>query len=89
LDLLAEAGGPNEAALQDRIIVVNIGKEAKASYFDLIGFSRTADYSKLPVVRNGDTVYVPDQSQSHWNRFMTGVRDTSQIVALVAAIASL
>lgn len=89
LDLLAEAGGPNEAALQDRIIVVNIGKEAKASYFDLISFSRTADYSKLPVVRNGDTVYVPDQSQSHWNRFMTGVRDTSQIVALVAALASL
>ncbi len=89
LDLLAEAGGPNELALQDRIVVVNIGKEAKASYFDLISFSRTADYSKLPVVRNGDTVYVPDQSQSHWNRFMTGVRDTSQIVALVAAIASL
>ena len=89
LDLLAEAGGPNEAALQDRIIVVNMGQDVQANYFDLVKFSRTADYDALPVVRTGDTVYVPDKSQSHWNRFMSGVRDASQIVSLAAAIAAL
>jgi hypothetical protein len=54
-----------------------------------VKFSRTGDYSALPVLRTGDTVYVPDKSQSDWNRFMSGVRDASQIVGLVAAIAAL
>jgi protein involved in polysaccharide export with SLBB domain len=89
LDLLAEAGGPNEEALQDRIIVINMGQDVQANYFDLVKFSRTANYDALPVVRTGDTVYVPDKSQSHWNRFMSGVRDASQIVSLAAAIAAL
>lgn len=89
LDLLAEAGGPNEEALQNRIIVVNMGQDVQASYFDLVKFSRTGDYSALPVLRTGDTVYVPDKSQSDWNRFMSGVRDATQIVGLVAAIAAL
>jgi protein involved in polysaccharide export with SLBB domain len=89
LDLLAEAGGPSEEALQDRIIVVNMGETAQASYFDLVKFSRTGDFDALPVVRNGDTVYVPDKSQSHWNQFIAGVRDVSQVVGLVAAIAAL
>lgn len=89
LDLLAEAGGPTDAALQERIVVVNMGKEVKAFHFDLERFVRSGDYSKLPVVRPGDTIYVPDKTQSHRARFMEGVRDAAQIVGLLAAVAAL
>ncbi|MCB1425827.1 MAG: SLBB domain-containing protein [Brucellaceae bacterium] len=89
LDLLAQAGGPTDSALQDRIVVVNMGKENKAFHFDLEAFSRTADTTRLPLVRPGDTVYVPDKTQSHWARVMSTVKDAAQIVALVAAVAAL
>lgn len=89
LDLLAQAGGPTDAALQDRIVVVNMGKENKAFHFDLEAFTRTGDPSRLPVVRPGDTVYVPDKTQSHWARVMETVKDAAQIVALFAAVAAL
>lgn len=89
LDILAEAGGPTEEALQSRIIVVNMGQDVQASFFDLVKFARTADFTKLPVIRAGDTLYVPDKSQGQWARFMAGVRDTAQIVGLIAAIAAL
>ncbi len=89
LDILAEAGGPTEEALQSRIIVVNMGEDVQASFFDLVKFARTADFTRLPVIRAGDTLYVPDKSQGQWARFMAGVRDTAQIVGLIAAIAAL
>ena len=89
LDLLAEAGGPNSDALQRRIVVVNMGKEVKAFHFDLEKFVRSGDYSLLPVVRPGDTVYVPDKTQSNHARFMEGIKDAAQVVGLLAAIAAL
>lgn len=89
LDLLAEAGGPTPEALQSRIVVVNMGVETKASYFNLLKFARTADHKRLPVVRAGDTVYVPDKAQSHWAQFMGVVRDAAQIAGILAVIAAL
>ncbi|WP_165784357.1 SLBB domain-containing protein [Zhengella mangrovi] len=89
LDLLAQAGGPSDSALQDRIVVVNMGREVRAFHFDLLAFTRTGDARKLPVVRPGDTVYVPDKTQSQWARVMTTVKDAAQIVGLVAAVAAL
>lgn len=89
LDLLAQAGGPAEEALQTRIVVVNMGKEVKAFHFDLVAFSRTGDYRKLPVLRAGDTVYVPDKEQSHRAIFMQNVRDLGQIIGMIAAVAAL
>ena len=89
LDLIAEAGGPTGDALQSRIVVINMGQEMKAFHFDLETFSRTGDYRMLPVIRPGDTVYVPDKSQSRRARFMEGVKDTAQVLALIAAIAAL
>lgn len=89
LDLLAQAGGPRPDALQERIVVVNMGKEVKAFHFDLVRFTRTGDYSRLPVLRPGDMVYVPDKTQGHRAQFMQGVKDAAQIVGLLAAIAAL
>lgn len=85
LDLLAEAGGPATAALQDRIVVVNLSCcRDQAKTFDLITFAKTGDVTLLPLVRPGDTVYVPDESQDPWTKFTENVKDVSQLLALFA-----
>ncbi len=52
-------------------------------------FAKTGDIEKLPVVRAGDTVYVPNTSQSDWKIFMDGFRDVIPIVSLIALIGAL
>ncbi len=88
LDLLAEAGGPTEYAYLEEIMVVNISKananENSSQIFNLEAFVEHPDFTILPLVRVGDTVYVPDVSQSDWNIFMSSVRDAVSIVSLVA-----
>ena len=87
LDLLAEAGGPAPQALIERITVVNLSCCAnQARIFDLAEFSRTADFQSLPALRAGDTVYVPDKSQSAVAKAREGLRDIFQIVSLAALI---
>lgn len=85
LDLLAEAGGPQSNALQDRIVVINKSTgQDQARVFDLEAFAKTADFSTLPVLRNGDTVYVPGEEQSGWNTFSKILRTTLSTAALIA-----
>ena len=89
LDLLAEAGGPNGDAYQEKIVVVNLGNNNdQARVFNLVSFAKTGDITKLPVVRTGDTVYVPNMSQSGWKIFMEGVKDTVQVLSIFALIAA-
>lgn len=66
-----------------------MGEEATAATFNLVRFARTADYTTLPVVRVGDTIYVPDKSQSHWAKAMGVLKDAAQIASFVALIAAL
>lgn len=90
LDLLAEAGGPTDSALQSKIVVINISQQTEgARLFDLVTFAKTGNIEKLPVVRAGDTVYVPNTSQSEWKIFMDGFRDVIPIVSLIALIGAL
>lgn len=90
LDLLAEAGGPTSEAYQERIVVVNLSCcKDQAQVFDLVDFARSGDFRKLPVLRAGDTVYVPNMSQSNWKIFMDGVRDIVAIVSIVALVGGL
>jgi protein involved in polysaccharide export with SLBB domain len=87
LDLLAEAGGPASDAYQEKILVVNLGCcQEQARIFDLVNFAKTGDVTKLPVVRPGDTVYVPTIAQSDWKIFMDGVRDTVSVLSIFALI---
>ena len=87
LDLLAEAGGPRSDALEEKIVVVNIvdGKP-KAQLFDLVDFAKSGDYNRLPVLRAGDTVFVPDESQSERAQFRKNLSDVISIVGLVRTI---
>lgn len=87
LDLLAEAGGLSSGALIERITVVNLSCcKDQARTFDLSEFSKTARFEDLPVVRNGDTVYVPTKDQSTWNQIRTGLNDVFQIISLGALL---
>ena len=90
LDLLAEAGGPNRDALQERIVVVNLSCCAdQAQSFDLPAFARSGNFARLPVVRAGDTVYVPTSAQSDWRLFFDGVRDVVTMLSVIALLGRL
>ena len=78
LDLLAESGGPTQSAHLENIMVVNISiadhKNNASQVFDLNEFVENPDFTRLPLVRAGDTVFVPDLSTSNWNQFMASVK---------------
>jgi len=81
LDLLAAAGGPTPTALQTCILVVNMSPhEPQASYFDLLKFAKTADISRLPVIRPGDTIYVPEESEGDLQKAADTMRNIMAIL---------
>ena len=85
LDLLAEAGGTNSDAYIENITVVNVSCcRDQARSFDLSDFSRNARFADLPVLRAGDTVYIPFRSESGYEKFRKGLTDVIQAVALGA-----
>lgn len=87
LDLLAEAGGPTPSALQSRIIVVNLGCcTEQARMFDLLSFAKTADTRMLPVVRAGDTVYVPEISQLETRQALDFFKDITGILSAATSV---
>ena len=90
LDLLAEAGGTSDEAYLKKITVVNLSCcKDQATVFNLKKFSRTADFSKLPVLRAGDTIFVPHRRESVLYKTREGMRDIIQTVSLVALIGAL
>jgi protein involved in polysaccharide export with SLBB domain len=93
LDILAESGGPTQTAYLEKIMVVNISRsqseENVSRVFDLEEFIEHPDFTTLPIVRVGDTIFVPDVTQSNWNVFMDNVKDMLSIVSLVAIIGGL
>ena len=75
---------------QSKIVVINISLQNEtARLFDLVAFAKTGDISRLPAVRAGDTLYVPNLSQSDWKIFMDGFKDVIPIISLIALIGAL
>lgn len=90
LDLLAEAGGPSDVAYLEKISVVNHSlDEGQARTFDLVKFSRTADFRSIPVLRAGDTVYIPNKDESTMEQVRVVMKDVFQVVATIALIGAL
>ena len=90
LDLLAEAGGPTSDAYQEKIIVVNVTRSAPvARTFDLVAFAKNGDFAALPVLRAGDTVYLPTEDQRPWVMFASGLRDAVSVLSLIALFGAL
>lgn len=90
LDLLAEAGGPSKSAYLEKITIVNMSCcQNQARTFDLVEFSKSASIHNLPILRAGDTVYIPDESESLAAQLRTGIKDIFQMAATVALIGAL
>ena len=90
LDLLAEAGGPNDTALQNRIMIIrqpqgNSGR-AEAISFNLVDFAKSADFSKLPLISAGDTLYVPSREQSSWYKFISTIKDSISVISFALLV---
>ncbi len=84
LDLLAEAGGPTVNAKQNSIVVINEGATNDQSHvFDLVKFAKNGDFSTLPVIRNGDTIYIPDKSQGTWRTGLNFLDDILNVAAFI------
>ena len=87
LDLLAEAGGTNSDAHIENITVVNLSCcRDQARSFDLQDFSRNAAFADLPVLRAGDTVYIPFKSESNYEKIRSALSDVFQVATLVALL---
>jgi len=86
LDLLAEAGGSKDNAYLSEIVVVNKQQTGtdhdRSTSFNLEEFMQQPDFKRLPMIRAGDTLYVPDVTKSDWNIFMDGVSDIFTIVSV-------
>lgn len=83
LDLLAQAGGTTDAAYLEKITVVNLTCCAEqAATFDLIEFSKTAQFSMLPVLRSGDTIYIPREADSYASKARTLLRDIVEVASV-------
>ena len=83
LDLLAEAGGTTGDANRKKIRVVNLSCcESQSQTFNLRKFSKNADFSSLPVLRAGDTVFVPSRKSSKSYKIRSGIRDVFEVVTL-------
>lgn len=87
LDVLAEAGGPSSSALIDKIVVVNHSccKE-QSRVFDLEEFVKNPNSAYIPVLRAGDTLYVPDKGQDLMSQFKSNFLDFITVVALVVGL---
>jgi protein involved in polysaccharide export with SLBB domain len=90
LDLLAEAGGPTGDALQDRIIVINLSAaQTQAHVFDLLAFAKTGDIRRIPLVRAGDLIYVPNHGQDEWQQITGAIGNMVSAASLAAVAVSL
>ncbi|ELP5729482.1 SLBB domain-containing protein [Vibrio vulnificus] len=90
LDLLAEAGGPSASAYLEKISVVNMSCcQGQARTFDLVNFSKTANIYHLPVIRAGDTIYIPNRDESLLEKARAGLRDVLQITTTLVLIGAL
>ncbi len=90
LDILAEAGGPRENAYLEKITVVNMSCcQGQARTFDLIEFSKTANIYHLPVLRAGDTIFIPDRRDSFLEKARVGLEDILRLTTTIVLIGAL
>jgi hypothetical protein len=63
-----------------------MGLTEQARQFDLLSFAKTADTRMLPVVRAGDTVYVPEVTQHEVRQTLDFVKDVMSIMTSASSL---
>lgn len=87
LDILAEAGGPSNNALIDKIVVINHSCcKDQARVFDFEKFIKKPNSALIPVLRAGDTVYIPNDKDSITKNAKKSFLDILTIAALVIGL---
>lgn len=89
LDLLAEAGGTTSTAYIERVIIVNSRQQRKAVSFDMLAYLKAPHQHQLPLIRPGDTLFIPDKADSDWVVFMNSVTDVFKVVSTLAILGGL
>lgn len=90
LDILAEAAGPTDNAYVEKITIVNMSCcQGQARTFNLIEFSKTANIYNLPVLRAGDTIYIPDRRESLLEKARVGLDDILRLTTTIVLIGAL
>lgn len=90
LDILAEASGPTDNAYVEKITIVNMSCcQGQARTFDLVKFSKTANIYDLPVLRAGDTIYIPDRRESFLEKARVGLEDILRLTTTIVLIGAL
>ncbi|MEZ9471992.1 SLBB domain-containing protein [Vibrio lentus] len=90
LDILAEASGPTDNAYVEKITIVNMSCcQGQARTFDLVEFSKTANIYNLPVLRAGDTIYIPDRRESFMEKARVGLEDILRLTTMIVLIGAL
>lgn len=84
LDLLARAGGPTNVADIEDVHIIHQGCcEATTTHFDLKAYMNNPTYKLLPVVRPGDSIYLPPRDQNTRSQAMGIVRDLVSVATLL------
>ncbi|ADZ90012.1 SLBB domain-containing protein [Marinomonas mediterranea] len=87
LDALAQAGGPTNAADICEVRIVHEGCcNTTSLVFDLAAYLRSPEGALLPVIRPGDTIYIPSTENSMWTQTMSFVRDMISIATLLILV---
>lgn len=87
LDLLAEAGGPTDKAYIDKIMIVNSSCCGdKSQTFSLRNYIKYPAETPIPMLRPGDTVYVPNEDDSTSTLLRQGLQDAFSFVTTLLVI---
>ena len=87
LDLLAEAGGPTADAHVRKILVLSTGCcQGKSRSFNLLKLTKTGKIKNLPVLRAGDTVYIPNKSDASGTKAREVLGDMFRVISLTALL---
>ncbi|MBB1487346.1 polysaccharide biosynthesis/export family protein [Oceanospirillum sediminis] len=87
IDLLARAGGPKDVADLEDIYIVHKGCCGSTTVrFDLQEYLESPERYTLPIVRPGDSVYIPPKGQGLFSQTLTTLQQVASLAALLALL---
>ncbi|QFI37729.1 sugar ABC transporter substrate-binding protein [Moritella marina ATCC 15381] len=89
--ILTMAGGPTSEAYIDRIVILTKHGEMEhtARTFNMKNYFTQPDYRDIPIIHAGDTIYIPNESDSNWSQFMNILGSALSVVTLFIVGSSL
>jgi len=79
LEMIMQAGGPNEDANMAKIRLVSPSRKRNIEYvIDLDRLLKSSDLTQLPLVKPGDVIFIP-KKKNYWRSALAVIRDVSTI----------